>query len=179
MDSKSTKRPKTKGASLEASKFDLILKDFRLTSSSTERFLSPENAKSGSYKLKMELINVVTPTGKKPGPFVVTMTVHLEGFKSSDITEEKNTQPEKSFSAKVAAEGLFKLVGPERSCDENELLQMTVKAISEVHILVVDKLRSIVADLGYKNVRPDLGLPLSQLRQIKVDEVNDNQVSTV
>ena len=165
MDAKNTKRPKAKRVPLTKNNFQLVFSEFYTTNISAERFLRPDQAKKGFFKFGMESIKADPHNELKDGVIIViNMARKLEGYKAEEVVQAQDVESERSFIATLSADGLFRLNGPEGvECDVDQFTILMRMAISELNILVVERLRSLVSEMGYRNVRPDFGIPMEKL----------------
>lgn len=178
MVTKATKPTKAKRSTpLGDQQCDLVLRDFRIVNLSCERFLAPEQAARGSYRLKFQIAGIKTPEDNKSGILVIKCDFQLEGHKTlgDDVTiDDKELQ--KSFLIKMSVEGLFQLSGSSK-IEKNELQALIETALGNMHILSNEKLRLITADLGYRNVRPELGISKARIARFNLKVSDDNEVS--
>jgi hypothetical protein len=93
------------------------------------------------------------------------------GTKSSE-GKSGQTKDKKSFSINLSVEGFFELSG-KAVLDANDLSNQPcmTAALQQLHVLSMDRVRTIAAELGYKGVRPDLGMSTFEL-QVEVEKLN-------
>ncbi|HJW57055.1 MAG TPA: hypothetical protein VJ577_17460 [Burkholderiaceae bacterium] len=166
------KQSKTsKASALNSTDFELILKDFRLVNLKCERYLTPEEAPKGSFSLEANSEFVKIPKAESenspPLPVVITYNLTLIGTKVSQAKgpkKPKEKKNEKSFSIDLSVEGFFELSGKDHLTEQDlSNYKCMTAAIQQLHLLGVDRIRTIAAELGYKGVRPSLGAPKFEL----------------
>ena len=107
----------------------------------------------------------------------VLYTIELIGYKNKEQSEktektekaekaEKNIKAEKSFSVSITVEGHFKLssFNPD---NESEMKSLIPRMMQQMHIVAMDRVREMVFDLGYKGVRPNLGIENIKIGRIE------------
>ena len=132
---------------------EFILFDYRILNLQAERFLAPEVASTVTFQVSSDVKSVSVPEVGGPSVGLVHYEVKVEGKR---MTEDGN-EPVKSFSVKIELEGQYNIVnctvdGPD------QIAAHLPQVIQQLHTLAIEKLRGVAQDLGYRGVRPSLGL---------------------
>ena len=119
--------------------------------------MAPEKAEKGSFTVDGSSRIGVAKTGQ----ILVEYTITMQGYSRPAANEE--AKREKSFSIELITEAMFKSAdAPEiaRADISNEIAR---DLMVQVYPLTLLKVRVLAAEMGYRNVRPVLGISQSRL----------------
>lgn len=153
------KKPSKVGA-LKRSEPRLQLLDFRTVSAQVDRLLRPDEAPRGNFDSEVGVTAEITQRGedKKPSQLVMlSIAMNLYGFRLKS-EGGKDVRDGQSFSIKTVCEAVFGVM--EGAFDPGagpEQLDMQ-RLLFEAHPLVLYKIREYASDMGFRGVRPRMGM---------------------
>ena len=153
------RKSKASRTTLAKSTPELLLHDFRIASCKCERFMAPEKAEKGSFTVGGSSRIGVAKTGA--GQILVEYTITLQGYSRPADNEE--TKREKSFSIELITEAMFKSADAPKIARADISNEIARNLMAQVYPLTLLKVRVLAAEMGYRNVRPVLGISPSRL----------------
>lgn len=143
----------------------LLLRDATVVKSSSERLRLPELAARGRIKNEYSLELKVGERRKKTG-LVGVLSVGMSGW---NLLDDKSSG-EQAFVAKLALEGFFELEDQDRSVNESDIDDNTVKMVLSQLVPVASlKVRDMAIAMGYANVRQPIGFSMNEFDVSEVE----------
>ncbi|WP_321943053.1 hypothetical protein [Paraburkholderia tropica] len=133
--------------------------EFAITSVDAKRLLPQRQARRGRFNLNAHV--TVNPykandDGLVPG-LKMALSLQLDGSSLSRDEEGNDVVGEKSFTIGMEAEARFKVSGELRA-DEEPSEQEIANLTQSVYPLAARQIQQYAADMGYRNVSPDLSI---------------------
>lgn len=154
------------------STFEMILVDFRVTKLVAERFIEPENAKIGTFAMEIADGSISVSNLADESEFRILYTVTITGNKVDVVDSVRTTGP-KSFSISASVEGKIECAGVKPGVEQNmaAIKQSSIEVVRVLHALTVNCIREEASQMGYRSVRPSLGLRLKQMPQLDIQAI--------
>lgn len=152
------RKPASKSA-LRAKVSDFVLRDIRTVSINCERFLNPSEVTKGGYRMKVEsVLNFPEREKGEKGPIVVSYFLSAQGHKANE-EDGKTVLGPRSFSVEMKTEAIFALRNGEHGVSSTSLSKELIHGLlAQINPLLMLRLRSFAADMGFRGFRPDLGI---------------------
>lgn len=130
---------------------ELILTDFRISKMVAERFATPEESRSGTYRIEAKAEQASFPDLEVSRDGTVSYTLNLIGKKQKSEDESDSSL---SFSISINAEGKFEIYGDLDTEDGEQCASVLEPIILLMHGLCVHHARAEADSLGYRSIHP-------------------------
>ena len=133
---------------------EFVLTDFRVLKIMCERFRAPEESRRGSYTIATNAEKVDIPEIGEDRIGTITYSLAITGNTRKEVEDEKDIDPQKSFTIEILAEGKFDVHGAFNPQDSAQMAELLRPTLALVHALCVHHSRVEADSLGFRSVRP-------------------------
>lgn len=158
---------KSEKHALTVSAADLTLRDVRVLKIQCERFNAPEQAPRGKYNVSSTVRIHLTPPASDADPrgLRVIFSMAFVGLPLA-AGEQHGDKANPSFRVDLQSEGLFTFKSGLVVKEDDISDDVVGVLVAQLHPVMMNQARGLVADMGFRGVRPRLGFDLASLGEV-------------